>query len=89
VPADLVEKERQFAVEQAKATGKPQQIAENIAEGKLNAFFGERVPARSGILQCPGVQRHRRELPQVERRDAGKVRADRGGAVRGRTASCR
>ena len=43
VPADLVEKERNFAVEQAKATGKPQQIAEKIAEGKLNAFFAERV----------------------------------------------
>ena len=43
VPADLVAKEREFAVEQAKATGKPQQIAEKIAEGKLNSFFGERV----------------------------------------------
>src|SRR3954454_4674247 len=43
VPADLVAKERGFAVEEAKATGKPQQIAEKIAEGKMNAFFGERV----------------------------------------------
>jgi elongation factor Ts len=43
VPADLVEKERGLAVEAAKATGKPQQIAEKIAEGKLNAFFAERV----------------------------------------------
>ena len=43
VPADLVAKERDFAVEQAKATGKPQQIAEKIAEGKMNAFFAERV----------------------------------------------
>ncbi|HEX8910964.1 MAG TPA: translation elongation factor Ts [Humisphaera sp.] len=43
VPADLVAKEREFAVEQAKATGKPQQIAEKIAEGKMNAFFAERV----------------------------------------------
>ncbi|HRK30253.1 MAG TPA: translation elongation factor Ts [Tepidisphaeraceae bacterium] len=43
VPADLVAKERELAVEQAKATGKPQQIAEKIAEGKLNAFFAERV----------------------------------------------
>jgi elongation factor Ts len=43
VPADLVAKEREFAVEQAKATGKPQQIAEKIAEGKLNSFFAERV----------------------------------------------
>jgi elongation factor Ts len=43
VPAELVAKERQFAIEQAKATGKPQQIAEKIAEGKMNAFFAERV----------------------------------------------
>jgi elongation factor Ts len=43
VPADLVEKEKNFAVEQAKATGKPQEIAEKIAAGKLNAFFAERV----------------------------------------------
>lgn len=43
VPADLVAKERELAVEQAKATGKPQQIAEKIAEGKMNSFFAERV----------------------------------------------
>src|SRR5205085_9761117 len=43
VPADIVAKEREIAVEQAKATGKPQNIAEKIAEGKMNAFFGERV----------------------------------------------
>jgi elongation factor Ts len=43
VPADLVASEREIAVEQAKATGKPQQIAEKIAEGKLNSFFAERV----------------------------------------------
>lgn len=43
VPADIVAKEREIAVEQAKATGKPQNIAEKIAEGKLNAFFAERV----------------------------------------------
>ena len=43
VPADLVAKEREFAVQQAKDTGKPQNIAEKIAEGKMNAFFAERV----------------------------------------------
>ena len=43
VPADVVAKEREIAVEQAKASGKPQPIAEKIAEGKLNAFYGERV----------------------------------------------
>jgi elongation factor Ts len=43
VPADLVAKEKDIAIEQAKATGKPQNIAEKIAEGKLNSFFAERV----------------------------------------------
>jgi len=43
VPADVVAKEKEIAVEQAKATGKPQQIAEKIAEGKLRTFFEERV----------------------------------------------
>ena len=43
VPADVVAKEKEIAVEQAKASGKPQQIAEKIAEGKMNAFYSERV----------------------------------------------
>ena len=43
LPRELVEKERQFAVEQAMATGKPQQIAEKIAEGKMRSFYEERV----------------------------------------------
>lgn len=43
VPAELVEKEKEIAVEQAKATGKPQDIAEKIAVGKLNSFYAERV----------------------------------------------
>lgn len=43
VPANLVSQEKELAVEAAKATGKPQNIAEKIAEGKMNAFFKERV----------------------------------------------
>ena len=43
IPADLVAKEREIAIEQAKATGKPQEIAEKIAGGKMNSFFAERV----------------------------------------------
>jgi elongation factor Ts len=43
VPADQVAKEKDLAIEAAKATGKPQNIAEKIAEGKMNAFFKERV----------------------------------------------
>ncbi|HYO10475.1 MAG TPA: translation elongation factor Ts [Tepidisphaeraceae bacterium] len=43
ISPETVERERNLAVEQAKATGKPQQIAEKIAEGKLNAFFKEQT----------------------------------------------
>jgi elongation factor Ts len=50
VPADLVAKERDLAIEQAKATGKPQQIAEKIAEGKMRSFYEERV-----LLEQPFV----------------------------------
>lgn len=43
MPADLIAREKEIAVEQAKSTGKPQNIAEKIAEGKLNAFYAEKV----------------------------------------------
>lgn len=43
IAADVVEKERNFAIEEAKATGKPEAIAAKIAEGKLNSFFKERA----------------------------------------------
>ena len=43
LPASLVAKEKEIAVEAAKATGKPQQIAEKIAEGKMQAFYAERT----------------------------------------------
>jgi len=43
VPADLVAKEKAFAVSQAVESGKPPQIAEKIAEGKMRTFYEERV----------------------------------------------
>ena len=43
LPAELIAKEREIAIEQAKGTGKPQEIAEKIAEGKMGAFYRERV----------------------------------------------
>ena len=43
VPAEDVAKEKAIAVEAAKASGKPDNIAEKIADGKMNAFFKERV----------------------------------------------
>jgi len=43
LPPELVAREREIAVEQAKASGKPQNIAEKIAEGKLRTFYEEKV----------------------------------------------
>ncbi len=43
IDAGVVEKERNYAIEEAKATGKPEAIATKIAEGKLNSFFKERA----------------------------------------------
>ena len=43
VPADLVEKEREIAKEQAAQSGKPANILDKIAEGKLNTWFAETV----------------------------------------------
>ena len=41
IPKDIVDKEREIAKEQAAALGKPANILEKIAEGKLNSFFAE------------------------------------------------
>jgi elongation factor Ts len=43
VPTDVVEKEKEIAKTQAAATGKPANIAEKIAEGKMKTWFAENV----------------------------------------------
>jgi elongation factor Ts len=43
VSPEIIAREKEIAVEQAKATGKPQEIAEKIAIGKLNSFYAEKV----------------------------------------------
>ncbi len=41
VPDDVVNQEKEIYIKQAKDSGKPDNIAEKIAEGKLNKFFSE------------------------------------------------
>ncbi len=43
VPAAEVDKVRSLAIEVAKGEGKPESIVAKIADGKVNAFYGERV----------------------------------------------
>jgi elongation factor Ts len=41
IPADLVEKERRFRIEQAMESGKPKEIAEKMVSGALQKFYGD------------------------------------------------
>lgn len=41
IPEDVVAREKEIAIEQVKAEGKPAEMAEKIAMGKLNKFFKE------------------------------------------------
>lgn len=43
VPAEIVAKEREFAIEQAIASGKPKEIAEKMVAGKMRKFLEERA----------------------------------------------
>ncbi|MBL9002037.1 MAG: translation elongation factor Ts [Phycisphaerae bacterium] len=41
IPADIVDKERRFRIEQAMDSGKPKEIAEKMVEGGMRKFFEE------------------------------------------------
>lgn len=41
VPAEILAKEKEIAIEQMKASGKPAAVLEKIAEGKVKKFFEE------------------------------------------------
>ena len=43
VPADVAERERAVYLEEAKESGKPQEIAEKMVDGKMNKFYKESV----------------------------------------------
>ena len=51
VPAETIAREKEIAIEQVKAEGKPAEMAEKIAMGKINKFFKE-----STLLAQPFVK---------------------------------
>ena len=55
VPADMVAREKEIAEEQAKASGKPANIVEKIAEGKLSAFFKEQTLLAQAFVKDTSV----------------------------------
>ncbi len=53
VPKEAAEKERKFAIEQAMESGKPQEIAEKMVEGKMRKFFEERALLEQPLVTDP------------------------------------
>lgn len=41
IPADIVAKEKEIAMDEAKQSGKPEKVLEKIAEGKIKKFYSE------------------------------------------------
>ena len=70
VDAELVAKEKGIAVEQAKATGKPDDIAEKIADGKMNAFFKERVLSEQDFIN---PDKHKGNIADYAKKAGGTV----------------
>ena len=50
VPAEEVDKARQEFEEVTRAEGKPEQAVPKIVDGRLNAWFGDRVLLDQGLL---------------------------------------
>jgi elongation factor Ts len=53
VPSDVVEREKRIYQEQARESGKPENILEKIATGKLEKFFGESVLLEQPYIRDP------------------------------------
>lgn len=53
VPAEVVEKERKFRIEQAVESGKPQEIAEKMVEGGMRKFFAEVALLEQAFIMDP------------------------------------
>jgi elongation factor Ts len=60
VPAELVESEKRVLEEKTRAEGKPEQALPRIIEGRLNAFFADRV-----LLEQDSVRESGKTVKQV------------------------
>jgi elongation factor Ts len=55
IPADVKERELEIGREQARAEGKPEQIIEKIAEGKLQKFYKENTLTKQAFVKDSSV----------------------------------
>jgi elongation factor Ts len=68
IPAELVERERRIAEEQATKEGKPENIRSKIVEGKLKKFVAERT-----LLEQPFVRDDSKTIGQLVKEASGKL----------------
>ncbi len=60
IPAELIEKEKKFATEEAIESGKPAEIAEKIVTGKVNKFL-----AANALMEQPFVKDEKQTVKQI------------------------
>jgi len=60
IPADVVEREKKIAAEQAAESGKPPQIVEKIVTGKLNKFL-----AANALLEQPFIRDDKKKVKDI------------------------
>jgi elongation factor Ts len=60
IPADIVEKERKFRIEQAMESGKPKEIAEKMVEGGMRKFYEE-----VALLEQPYVMDESKKVKDI------------------------
>ena len=60
VPQDIIQKEKEIYIEQARKEGKPEHILERIAEGKLKKFFQEKV-----LLEQPFIKEEKKTIKKL------------------------
>jgi elongation factor Ts len=53
VPAELVEKEREFLIKQAKDSGKPDNIIEKMVDGRIGKYFSEICLLEQAFIKDP------------------------------------
>jgi elongation factor Ts len=68
IPADLLERERRIAEEQAAAEGKPENVRAKIVEGKIKKFVAERT-----LTEQPYVRDDSKTVGQLIKEVSGKV----------------
>jgi elongation factor Ts len=68
VPADVIQGERKIYEEQARASGKPDNVIQRIVDGKVEAFFGEKV-----LLEQPYIRDGSKKVGDLVQEMASKV----------------